>query len=227
MPQIKILLQPILDSIEKNKDLPNTPDSDLMYRPEFYPNNELVDKQGRTQAQCDKEGLPFFPDHPQIDASLLPESFALVGDDGVYLMPNKKFPKSEYDKPDEERSLFYAIGGNRNTDPDYYEFKRRVFGGDDGAINIPIDWIRIAEKNKNKYLTINLSAKSISLVSTPPSSKPKTLKPKMQFELNDLRYELVSKAKKRGEWLVREVGGDSNLIASASVLRGANWDISK
>lgn len=51
----------------------------------------------------------------------------LVGDEGVYLMANGKL--SEGQRP----FFVYAEECNPNTNCDYWHYKRRYFGGDDGA----------------------------------------------------------------------------------------------
>ncbi len=51
----------------------------------------------------------------------------LVGDHGVYAMSNGKL--AEGAKP----LVVYAEGCDPNTDDDWFEVKRRTFGGDDGV----------------------------------------------------------------------------------------------
>mgnify|MGYP000047092613 CR=1 FL=1 len=224
MPQVKFPLKPLLEAVTATESFQNTADYDLLYDPKCYPDGIMYDKSGRTQQECDKADLPFFPDKSRMDKSLLPVSFALVGDQGVYLMPNKSLPDSFKDKSDTERFIVFAIGGDPNKDQDFYEFKRNSFGPDDGVVNIPLEWIQIAEKNDNDFLTINLSEKSISLISKPKSSKPKVVKAAMRFTVNATEYETVKKnPDERGAWIVKDVNQGNIVVASSSVLRDADW----
>lgn len=52
----------------------------------------------------------------------------LVGDQGVYLMSFQ-----DEAKEGEERTVAYAIGTNPHLDADFYQMKRDLYGGDDGA----------------------------------------------------------------------------------------------
>ena len=53
------------------------------------------------------------------------DKLMLVGDHGVYLMSFAQEP--------DKRQIVYAEGCNPKTDDDFYENKRHIFGGDDGA----------------------------------------------------------------------------------------------
>lgn len=51
----------------------------------------------------------------------------LVGDEGVYVMSNGKLTEGQ--RP----LVIYAEGCDPKTNPDYWHYKRRYFGGDDGV----------------------------------------------------------------------------------------------
>lgn len=56
----------------------------------------------------------------------------LAGDRGVYLMSNG-MPRDQLTPDKPGNYVAHASGMNPNIDPDWYEAKRRVYGGDNGA----------------------------------------------------------------------------------------------
>lgn len=78
----------------------------------------------------------------------------LVGDHGVYLMGNHADRDPKAEKP------VYAMGANPNTDADFYYVKSRIFGGDDGADHLPVDWIE-------QWLERNAGKSNLALKLTP------------------------------------------------------------
>lgn len=107
-----------------------------------------------------------FPTYENVDWDKVNENRALtlVGDHGVYLMPGikGKAPK-----------IVYALGCDPDKDEYFYENKVELFGGDDGALRIPVRWYfitfkRIVEelpqKNMRLYnFVIELTEDSVSL----------------------------------------------------------------
>lgn len=85
----------------------------------------------------------------------------MVGDQGVYLMSNVIY--LDGDTPDSTSEIVYAKGCNPDTDEDWYENKGRLFGGDDGSVSFPIEWIEHAIKRGKKTFSLKLTAKSIRL----------------------------------------------------------------
>lgn len=86
-------------------------------------------------------------DNPQI---------LLVGDEGVYIMtggPRKGAPIS------------YAIGCNPDKDDDWYELKRRTFGGDDGVEDFGAKDIKgaIESHPSCKYLGFDFKGKQMEV----------------------------------------------------------------
>lgn len=82
----------------------------------------------------------------------------LVGDRGVYIMSNGKLPETR--KP----YVCYARECNPSNGGDWYEYKRRHFGGDDGIEFFPAeDLLPLVEKHPNGFLRIDLTENSIEL----------------------------------------------------------------
>lgn len=68
--------------------------------------------------------LPYQGISPEAEAGA---GLWLVGDEGVYVMSNRKLAE-------EQRPLvIYAEECDPKTNPDYWHYKRRYFGGDDGV----------------------------------------------------------------------------------------------
>ena len=83
----------------------------------------------------------------------------LVGDHGVYLMSNGKLA-------DGERSLvLYSEQCHPNGNPDWYDYKRRHFGGDDGIEFIDAEQlIPMFDRNfRCTHLNVQLSERQVSL----------------------------------------------------------------
>lgn len=86
------------------------------------------------------------------------DELMLVGDRGVYLMSFAQEPG--------KRNIVYAQGCNPNKDPDYYENKRILFGGDDGADKIgnKQEWMQHMDSDK-EFLKLKLTPTEIHLES--------------------------------------------------------------
>lgn len=73
------------------------------------------------------------PEHEMGWTSHLPQpAVTLAGDRGVYLMSNG-LPRDQLNPLKPGNYVAHAIGMNPNIDPDWWENKREVYGGDDGA----------------------------------------------------------------------------------------------
>lgn len=220
MPIATFKLQPLLDIIEQTKHLPNKPTGDDLYNNDYWDTVPL-NKEGLTEGQFAKEsgnkGM-FFPDSSKINESKLPNSFSLVGDHGVYMLPNKVLGKT----PSESGFVVHAKGCNPDIDEDFYENKRVIFGGDDGAIQIPFEWVLIAKENNNEQLKIKLNQDSVSLVSNKVGNKPKKLVSGMLFSFEGTKYELVSaNPKSRGAWKAQNKNTLQYFTVTAKQLREA------
>lgn len=90
----------------------------------------------------------------------------LVGDRGVYLMSAGQPILS--DGSPHGSVVAYADGIDPDVDDDWYEAKRRTFGGDDGADKLPLSffeaWIKAGSRSPQDWLTIRLTADAIELV---------------------------------------------------------------
>jgi len=76
----------------------------------------------------------------------------LVGDHGVYLMSNG-LPGLPADG---DQHVVYALGGNPRLDPDFYDFKVDMWGGDDGVDLVEIDEVDRQAATGQKFLRIQL-----------------------------------------------------------------------
>lgn len=83
----------------------------------------------------------------------------LVGDHGVYLCSNSKLPDGE--KP----LVAYALECDPRTNDDWFEVKRKTFGGDDGVEFIDADQLEvmIAATSNARHLGITFQPDSMEL----------------------------------------------------------------
>jgi hypothetical protein len=136
-----------------------SPTMDMLFDKKYYHGNVIKDKDGKTQEEVEAEGGHFWPCQTHIDKTLVEPVLQLVGDQGCYLISNFDNGKS----PNESGMIVYADGMNPDIDEDYYELKREKFGGDDGSVTIPIEWVAIARQRKSRKFRVNLTATSVSL----------------------------------------------------------------
>lgn len=89
----------------------------------------------------------------------------LVGDEGVYLLSNGRLAEGL------KALVVYALECDPSTNPDYWHYKHRHFGGDDGIEYLAADEIlRLLDASAGAtHLTIHLTETRISLV---PSRLP-------------------------------------------------------
>lgn len=218
---ITFALTPLLDIIEKTKSLANTPTYEELFDPQNW-KTEPLNADGLTQAQFTKQTgneFGFWPDASKIDTSKLKDSFSLVGDHGVYLMPNKNTDGTA----SENGNVVYAQHCNPEIDENFYENKVQLFGGDDGVVSIPFEWALIAKENNNTEFKISLSENSCRLISEFTGNKPKTLKPKMKFTYGDKEFELIKKGDVRGHWIARCTKSHMPYNLTGKQLRQANF----
>lgn len=132
---------------------------DDLFNADLYPNKVLVNSDGKTEEEVEKNGGLFWPSSDYIDGSKIKPSLQLVGDSGVYLITNADVKGT----PAERGTVAYAVGMNPEVDEDYYERKRDVFGGDDGSVSIPVGWARWAVVDNKKHLELSMTPTSVSL----------------------------------------------------------------
>lgn len=131
-----------------------------LYNPELFPNGEPLDKQGRTEKEALAAGERFFtPSSEQMLKDKVKPSLTLVGDQGVYLMTNASLPGT----PSSRGTVVYAQGCNPELDDDFYENKRDLFGCDDGADTVPVEWFELALDKGKRVFTIKLTSNSMGL----------------------------------------------------------------
>lgn len=83
------------------------------------------------------------PEHSEFYGETVGPALMLVGDRGVYLMSNGIPHLQAEDKTDNHSVVAYAEGCNPETDEFdvWYENKRDLFGGDDGADPLTGEWL--------------------------------------------------------------------------------------
>lgn len=98
------------------------------------------------------------PDHDTMSGEGDQPGFWLVGDQGVYIMSNGKL--AEGHKP----LVVYSTECHPQGNPDWWDYKRRHFGGDDGVEFIGADLLipSFDRKPFATYLGIQLSENEIS-----------------------------------------------------------------
>jgi len=93
----------------------------------------------------------------------------LVGDEGIYLMSNGKpgLPKDEEAATKQaagenffSQKVAYANECNPEKDGDWYDEKRRIFGGDDGAETLPLSYFEPLDT----FVGLKVTSKDISVV---------------------------------------------------------------
>ena len=155
-------LQKVVDQFEGAKLAPTM---DCLFVASNYPNGVIVDKNGLTEVQANKQGLAWWPDHTKIDASKLTPKLTIVGDHGVYITANVDRPiaTDENGKP-VPAIVAYGLGCNPNVDEDFYFKKEQVFGADDGSVSNDLEWFERTKKAGKKNMTIQFNARSIRLI---------------------------------------------------------------
>lgn len=133
-------------------------DSDDLFNPVLHKTGVVLDDKGRTELEAEKAGDFFWPSAANLLQDKLQAKLNIVGDHGLYLMGN-----GIKDKTGGKPVLAYAKGCDPSKDPNFYENKVRLFGGDDGVVSIPLSWFTIAKDNGAKAFRIKLNKKSIAL----------------------------------------------------------------
>lgn len=117
------------------------------------------DKYSKSDAEPVKQGE--WPKSDRVDPTKIPAGLMLVGDQGVYLMSNNAQAKKV--EGTDRLPVVYAKGINPDIDSDYYEKKRRIFGGDDGVEFIDAEWLKEGIDNNCKQLVVTLTPKSLKI----------------------------------------------------------------
>ena len=144
-----------------------------------------------------KKPKDFDAKEEEVDKSRVGRGLILVGDDGIYLMANVKASlvkaTDAKGKTSERMPLVFADQCNPDVMEfdDWYDAKRRIFGGDDGTIALPCaDFILGNVKTlkatgigvERMEFVINLNSNSLSyrvaVRPEKPAKKPSTRKPR-------------------------------------------------
>lgn len=101
----------------------------------------------------------------------------LVGDQGVYLMSSgQPILPAEDGKPDSSSLVAYAKGTDPKKDEDWYDEKRALFGGDDGADALPLAGLEAALaacEAAGVAFKIKLTKTQIAVLAPAPPKKAK------------------------------------------------------
>lgn len=132
----------------------HSPSYEDLFNPKYHKGGKVLKKNG-------------WPDADNIDHALLPAGLFLVKDQGAYVMSNGK---PSLQKPDGKGSVVaYAaeVNPGKLEFDDWYEAARRIFGGDDCVITLPVEMFQHAVEGKNDTdtFTLKVTKRSISLVS--------------------------------------------------------------
>jgi hypothetical protein len=133
---------------------------DMLFDGGNYPGGEPLDSEGKPE--YDSKMRFFWPSADHILAENLVPKLQIVGDRGVYLLTNIKQEES----PLKSGLICYAEGCDPERDGDYYDNKVILFGGDDGSIEVPLEWAKWAIKSNKKHLKIKITESSIELIKT-------------------------------------------------------------
>jgi len=148
-----------LDEVKKLvDDIENATEHMLPYE-ELFSKEPTFLKDG--VAKRNPKDLPYTND--EIDFTKVEKAFRLVKDNGIYLLSNAMHKDKK--SPRESGLIVYAEGFNPEIDGDIWDKCRRVMGGDDCVISIPLDWYNYAIEKGYKSFIISVSAKNIGLVS--------------------------------------------------------------
>lgn len=162
MPIIKFDLEKVKALVDDARAATaHSPTLDMLFNADYHKDSTIRDKDGHTEIEVEKLGGHFWASYKNIDTSLIEPCLQLVGDQGVYLMNNSKNDSP----PTETGLLVYAQGINPDVDEDWYENKVSSFGGDDGAVTVPLAWFDIAyERKGERFLSIKMTPEDIELV---------------------------------------------------------------
>lgn len=127
-----------------------------LFDPAMHKGGKVIDEKGSPV------GRGGWPDADNIDKSKLRPSLWLVGDQGVYLMSNG-IPALP-DAGGGANQVVYAQECDPNGPADdWYEEKRRIFGGDDGCDALPIADFERLIGDGYRFIKIRLTARTIRI----------------------------------------------------------------
>lgn len=133
-----------------------------LYNPENHVDGIILDTQGRSELRVKEAKGVFFPSAKNLRKGIISPCLQIVGDGGVYLMTNAEF--GDNSTPTSRGSVVYAKGCNPESDEDYDDRKRALWGCDDGTIKIPSRWIALAEEKGKRVFRVRLSSDQVTLM---------------------------------------------------------------
>lgn len=161
---VQFPLQDVLELVDWNKKHTQAPSYDEMFDPKYYPGGKLIN---------DERG---WPDTTKIVTEKLPRCLHLVKDEGLYLMAGTQERLPAKEPHDTRHHVVFAEGYNPDRDAGWWEAARDAFGGDDGAVSIPLEWVDITlrENPGTQHFCLDVSPEKIGLAIevTKPQRKP-------------------------------------------------------
>ncbi len=133
----------------------------MLFSGDNFEGGEPLDEDGNTEINSKLEY--FWPSEVHMIKEKKIPVLMLVGDQGVYIMSNINHKPKETSSKIED-VICYAEKCNPEHDEDFDENKRRLFGGSDGVVTIPLEWAEEAIQKGKRKLKIKLTKNTVSLV---------------------------------------------------------------
>lgn len=124
-----------------------------LFDPRFWEDGIPRNREGLTEAECQKCREPFWPDPQQMIGKAEPR-LLLIGDSGVYLIPS--FPFQEGTSPNSTGLLLYAEHLDPSRNSDWYDRKGASFGCSDDVVDVPLDWMNIILESTMEFVGFRL-----------------------------------------------------------------------
>ena len=143
----------------------------------------------------------------------------LVGDEGIYMTSAAKMRDIADPENNPDRAFCaYAKGCNPDTDPDFYDEKRRLWGGDDGA-ELLQDWpekiIALCDAGA-KQIKVKITATQLAIVEplAPKKAKTTTITGYDWGKINEASWSLDLKTRLKIYRKVAPMIGDAGAMSS-------------
>lgn len=153
-------IRPLLDELTNASGF--KPFMDEIFDASLYPDGVVRNAKGQSEDEAEAAEELFWPDQSRIDRSKIAPALVLVGDHGLYLINN-----ADVEQPPSERGMVtYAKGCKPGRDEDFYLNKEAIFGGDDGAVTLPVEWFIDAIKAGKKEIKLRLTEDSVGPITS-------------------------------------------------------------
>ncbi len=148
----------IADEVKNANKL--TPTYEDLWNPAKYPGGDLLDEGGNTESEVVLSGGYFNPDWQQIDVDNVSPQLLLMADYGVYIISNISSDTSPIDRG----MICYAQGCHPEKDKGFARKQKALFGEEGGSLNVPLKWLKQAEKAGKQELLLELTDVDFKLV---------------------------------------------------------------